>query len=263
MFVNMNKETMKRLFTLLCLFETFTLFPCSIFTYKIGSTVFFCGNEDWTAKDPAILTIKPENNEYGVVLLGWNSYLPNYPQAGVNSEGLGFDWASVPGQKFIPLKGKSDLDINDTVSILKKCKTINEVIEYIDKFNFPHIAEEHIMFTDKTGASCVIEYTKGEKRIIKSSSVQYIMNFNLTDKEAGWYPCQRYETLSKTFSESKLEFGDLVKTLDAVHQEGTYQTIYSYIINLSTMKISVFYNHDFSKSRDFSIRKILEKSQKF
>ena len=253
---------MKRLFMLLCLVESITLFPCSIFTYKIGSSIFFCGNEDWTAKDPAILAIKPENNEYGVVLLGWYSYLPSYPQAGINSEGLCFDWASVPGQGFIPIKGKSSLDINDTISILKKCKTVNEAIEYIYKYNFPHIAEEHLMLTDKSGNSCVIEYTKGQQRIIRSSSTQYITNFNLTDKESGWYPCQRYETLSKILNNSNLEFSDLVKSLDAVHQEGTYQTIYSYIMNLTTMKISVFYNHNFSKSKEYFISNLIDTNQK-
>ena len=156
---NMNKM----IFTIiLCSIEVLTVFPCSIFTYKIGSTTFFCGNEDWTAKDPAILTIKPENNKYGVVLFGWDSYLPNYPQAGVNSEGLCFDWATVPGQRFEYVNGKSILNINDMVTILKECKTVNEAIEYISRYNFPHIAEEHLMLTDKSGDSCVIEYTRGE-----------------------------------------------------------------------------------------------------
>jgi choloylglycine hydrolase len=238
------------------------LFPCSIFTYKIGPSVFFCGNEDWTAKDPAIITIKPKNNEYGVLLFGWDSYLPNYPQAGVNSEGLCFDWATVPGQKFFPINGKSNLDINDTITILKNCKNINEAIEYINKYNFPHIAEEHLILTDKTGSSCVIEYTKGKQQIIRSNSTQYITNFNLTDKEAGWYPCKRYDTLANTLSSSKLQINDLVKALDAVHQEGTYQTIYSYIINLSSMTINIFYNHDYSKNKEILIKDILEKDQR-
>ena len=253
---------MKRLFIFICLIESIAIFPCSIFTYKIGSSVFFCGNEDWTAKDPAILSIKPENNEYGVVLLGWNSYLPSYPQAGVNSEGLCFDWASVPGQRFIPIKGKSNLDINDTISILKKCKTVENAIDYINNYNFPHIAEEHLILSDKAGNSCVIEYTKGQQRIIRSNSTQYITNFNLTDKEAGWYPCQRYETLSKKLNNSNLMFIDLVNTLDAVHQEGTYQTIYSYIMNLSTMKINIYYNHNFSKSKEYLISSLIETNQR-
>ena len=252
---------MKKMVIIILCFQAFTVFPCSIFTYQNETGTYFCGNEDWGAKDPAMFTIKASGNEYGVVLLGWKSYLPNYPQAGINSEGLCFDWATVPAQQYTPIKGKRDLSINATIEILKKCKTIDDVIAYISDYNFSHIAAEHILFADKAGMSCVIEYTKGERRIIKKNTSQCITNFNLSDKESGWYPCQRYEKLSLGLNTDNLGYNDLTNLLDGVHQEGNYPTIYSYIMNLTTMEISVFYNHHFNTAKKYRVEELLKKNQ--
>jgi len=253
---------MKKLCIFILLVNSFALFPCSIFTYVDGSDIYFCGNEDWMYKNPSLLCVPSEEDEYGVLLLGWDTLLPSYPQAGVNSFGLCFDWASVPAQKYTLEKDKQYLNSNDTIRILKKCRTVDEAVDFIKKANFPHIAEEHIMFADRSGNSCVIEFTKGELKVIKSSCTQYITNFNITGKEAGWYPCSRYETLSRMLCNTGLKHQNLVNVLDAVHQEGEYPTVYSYIMNLSKMTITLFYNHDYSKSKEYSIAALIRNREK-
>jgi hypothetical protein len=239
-----------------------SIYPCSIFAYRINGEMYFCANEDWTAADPSILAIKPAKGKYGVVLLGWNTYLPNYPQAGVNSEGLCFDWATVPKQPYKYSENKEEFDINSTIQILQKCKNIEEAIQLISNTNFPHLAEEHIMLCDINN-SCVIEYTKGKLKIVKLvGNSQYITNFNLTDKEAGWYPCTRFSKIEKMLSQKNLQEKDFIYLLNDVHQEENYPTQYSYIINLSELTVKLFINHDYQSSQIFSIKKLLEKNQK-
>jgi len=237
------------------------VFSCSIFKYADGEHVYFSGNEDWTATDPAIMTLPAAEGAYGVVLLGWKSFLPRYPQAGINSEGLSFDWAVVPSQNYRSIPGKDDLTLDSTIQILQLCKTVDEVVKLLERYNFSHLAEEHIMFADRTGKSCVIEYTKGERRIVMNDArAQYITNFNLTDKEAGWYPCERYAKLDAAFGQSELSETQLIELLDSVHQEGQYPTIYSYVFDLTTLRIKLFFNHHYGTFKEYSVNQLLEKA---
>jgi hypothetical protein len=253
---------MKRVLLIILCAVSIEVFPCSIFKYSIGNSYYFCGNEDWTAKDPAIMTIPRKKNEYGVIIFGWKSFLPNYPQAGINSEGLCFDWATVPAQKYTFEAGKNDLSINSTIDILKTCATVEDVIQYLAKYNFSHLAEEHIIFSDRTGKSCVIEYTKGEKRVlIETGKAQFITNFNLTDKENGWYPCKRFSILENTILKNNIDSDQLPGILDSVHQEGAYPTIYSYIFDLKKLTIKVFYNHNYLTHKEYKIANLISKSQ--
>jgi hypothetical protein len=244
----------KRLLALLFFAQSLALYPCSIFKYVADGQVFFCGNEDWSATDPALTTIPPVGGKYGLVLLGWKSYLPRYPQAGVNSEGLSFDWATVPPQRYSATPGKENLDIDSTIEILKTCKNVDEVIAIIGKRNFSHLAEEHLIFADRTGKSCVFEYTKGSLKVIQDTSrAQHITNFNLSDKESGWYPCERYARLERSLKDKTVRADRLPEILNAVHQEGTYPTIYSYIFNLTSNEITLFHKHDYSKYQKFDV----------
>lgn len=243
-------------------------FACSIFTYVGNDHVYFCGNEDWSSTDPAFITVPAEKDDYGVILMGWKSYLPRYPQAGVNSEGLCFDWASVPSQSHKNITSKQNLSVNDTLLILQKCATVSEVISFLEDYNFPNLASEHIMFTDRTGMSCVIEYTNEERKVITSDKGQYITNFNLTDKEKGWYPCDRFSKLeaalkptqdTKNASTKKvLHLADLEALLDDVHQINPYATQYSYIVDLTEMKFYFYKFADFENKDAYNIEDLLK-----
>jgi hypothetical protein len=255
-------DLMKKIVLILCLFQALYAYPCSIFSYNENGRILFCANEDWISASPAIMIIRSTGNKYGVVLLGWSNYLPNYPQAGVNSEGLCFDWASVPAQKYAPNKDKKTLDINSTIEMLQKCRNIDEAIKYISDDNYPHIAEEHLMLCDKAG-SCVIEYTKGELRIIRSKGIsQYITNFNLSDKEAGWYPCTRYTVMESRLEAKGLSETDLIAVLKETHQEAECTTQYSYIIDVTALTVQVFLKHQFAAGKVYDIKDLLSSDQK-
>lgn len=253
---------MKKIVLVICLFNVLYAYPCSIFSYNDNGRVLFCANEDWLTANPAIMAIAPTGSEYGVVLLGWSNYLPDYPQAGVNSEGLCFDWASVPAQKYNSNKDKKTLDINSTIGMLQKCKNIDEAIAYLSDANYPHLAEEHLMVCDKTG-SCVIEYTKGELRIIRSKGIaQYITNFNVSDKEAGWYPCPRYTVMESKLEAKGLTETDLIAVLRETRQETEYATQYSYIIDVTALTVKVFLKRQFATGKTYDVKALLVSNRK-
>ncbi len=133
---------MKPVFSLLLgLFVSVNTYPCSIFTYSIDGRVYFCGNEDWIMKDPAIRTYPPSGKDYGYIIIGWKSFLPNYAQAGMNSEGLCFDWAAVPPQGFVRDATKREASLDITIDMLKKCGSVDEAIGLIRRYDISHFAE--------------------------------------------------------------------------------------------------------------------------
>jgi len=245
---------------MLLLAVTLGAYPCSIFKYAIAGRTYFCGNEDWTALDPAIQTFRAQGKDYGFVLLGWKSFLPRYVQAGINSKGLCFDWAAVPPQQYMRDITKKDLTLDFTTEVLKRCANVIEAIDYIKSYNIPHLAEEHIMFADRTGKSCVIEYNHSQLQLTQSGSEsQFITNFHITDKSLGWYPCDRYAKMEAFFREQGNKETRLVELLDRIHQEGQYPTVYSYIFDLSRMQITIFHNHNYRVSRAYSLENLLAK----
>lgn len=247
-------------FLLLSVF-TLSIFPCSIFKYVSGKSIYFCGNEDWRATDPAYTVIPSSKDSYGVLLLGWKSYLPKYPQAGVNSEGLCFDWASVSPQEYIADSTKENLSVDDTLLILQKCSNVSEVLSFLEHYTFSNLASEHLMFADKSGSSCIIEFTKGTRKIISSSENQYITNFNLTDKETGWYPCDRFVKLESKLHQTNTDYSrfDLEQILYSVHSEGAFPTVYSYIIDLTSMKIYLYNDYNFISFKSYKIEDLVKK----
>ena len=52
------------------------------------------------------------------------------------------------------------------------------------------------MFGDKSGKAVIIEWVKGEKKLVWIQDNQLIMtNYLLTKPKAGNFPCQRYESI--------------------------------------------------------------------
>jgi hypothetical protein len=251
---------MKRFAAVLTLLTIATsAFPCSIFKYSINGRTYFCGNEDWTATDPAIMTSKPKGNDYGYILLGWKSYLPRYVQAGVNSMGLCFDWAAVPSQGYVRDSAKDDLTLDFTVDVLRKCANVDEAVAFIRRYNIPHLGEEHIMFADSGGKSCVVEYNHSQMHlVVDQSEAQFITNFHLTDRSLGSYPCQRYAKMEAFFRELGSKETRLVELLSSIHQEGQYPTAYSYVFDLSTRQITLFLNHNYQAKTVLSMDKMME-----
>lgn len=248
------------LFALLIFFPCGDANPCSIFSCRTEAGVFFSANEDWTATDPVFQTHPEKNGAYGYIVFGWASYMPRYVQAGVNSEGLCFDWAVVPKQPYTATPGVETLPLDATIDILKTCATVDQAVAYIERRNFPNLASEHLFLADRKGASCVLEYNHGKLRIVRGGAFQIATNFHLSDPALGWYPCDRYAKIERGLSgeTGKLSQRDLVRLLDAAHQEGSYPTIYSYVFDLTRMRMTLFFKHDFSKGTEYLIADLLK-----
>ncbi|TCL75109.1 acyl-CoA:6-aminopenicillanic acid acyl transferase [Hydrogenispora ethanolica] len=238
---------------------------CTIFEVSGTATHYFASNEDWSATDPAMRVEPGDGKHYGYIVFGWEAYLPGYPQGGVNEHGVCLDWASLTPQPFRNDPGKKTLDEDIFYKILKQCQTVAEAIRLVGQYNCPHLAEEHLLVADRSGASCIIEWSeRGYAFIRKDRNYQVITNFSVVNPKVGWYPCERFQTVDRelrTRPKEEVDLAAVTELLRRTHQEGQYQTIYSYIVDARSLDIYVFYRHDFSKYVKYNFAREVRKGR--
>lgn len=242
---------------------TIQTLACTIFYVKGSATDYFAGNEDWFFTDPVISVTPGNKQDYGYMVMGWNSYLPRYPQAGINENGLCFDWASLSSQQYPKNPRRKDTDEDLMVLILRKCRTVDEAVELIKKYNWPQFGQEHLLIADRTGNSCVVEWSRDDYVFIKNRQpYQVVTNFSLTDPKIGNYPCKRFDMIQSALKEAQRQTitQERVKTfLDQTHQEGRNPTVYSYIFDLKTLKVTIFPNHRYSEGKTYWLPREIKK----
>lgn len=237
-------------------------FACTILYVDGAEGNYFASNEDWTFTDPALQVTPGENGAYSYIVFGWNSYLPGYPQGGINQYGVCLDWASVSPQPFQADPARKDLDEDLMYKILKHCRNVAEVIRMVRRYNCPHLAEEHLLVADRNG-SCVIEWSpRGYVFLQKKGNYQVITNFCLSNPKIGWYPCARYQKANEILGgtpNAGFNFETVKEVLRQTHQEGAYPTVYSYIAATQTLDFFVFRNHDAAKYQKFNFEQEIKK----
>ncbi|MGE5604556.1 MAG: carcinine hydrolase/isopenicillin-N N-acyltransferase family protein [Bacteroidota bacterium] len=245
------------------IFDTQPTSACTIFQVNGPNLNYFAANEDWTFVDPVIRIVPGNKGDYSYLVFGWSSYLPSYPQAGVNEHGICLDWASVSSQRFKEDSNRKQLDEDIIYKILKKCRNIEEVIGLIRSYNCSQFAGEHLLVADRNGDSCVIEWSGNDYVFLrKTDNYQVITNFCLSNPKIGWYSCERFNTVGQYLNKIKdidPDFKSVRGLLERTHQERDYPTIYSYIVDQNNLDLYVFYNHDYSKYTKFNFRDEIKK----
>jgi choloylglycine hydrolase len=242
---------------------------CTIFNVKGQTGNYFASNEDWVFTDPALRVVPGNKNDYGYLVFGWNSYLPGYPQGGVNEQGVCLDLASLTPQNFQDDPARKALDENLIYKILKQCKNTGEAIALIRQYNCSQLAGEHLLVADREGDSCIVEWSgKDYVFLRRKKNYQVITNFCVSNPKIGWYPCSRFKTADETLTRlvgsgkpnrKGLTFEAVKDILKETHQEGSYPTIYSYIVVQKSLDLYIFYNHDYSKYRKINIPREIKK----
>ncbi len=176
----------------LLLFYT-TTNACSI-VYYIDSTtgkIFVANNEDYWFDVKDYIQIIPEGkNEHARLWYGWK----NFAQGGINSKGLFFDAAVTPEQT-IPIGYQNPNGRNVGDKILAHCTTVVEAVAYLEKEKIA-VSTGHIMLGDATGNAVLLEWVDGKKKSVNiKDNALIVTNFLISKKEAGNYPCPRYESI--------------------------------------------------------------------
>ncbi|WP_042481882.1 carcinine hydrolase/isopenicillin-N N-acyltransferase family protein [Solitalea canadensis] len=245
------------------LITSLTSTACSIlyFIDKTTGKIYAVNNEDyWYNVKPYIKIMPPNKSELGRLWYGWD----DFAQGGINQSGLFFDGAVTPNQSTPKGCNKPKGNLGD--EILAKCKTVEDALTFLSAKDIC-LSNGHLLFGDKSGNAAVIEWVKGEKKVIRIAN-NYLMatNFLLSDTAAGNYPCKRYDAMEaeiKRLTETSTpltlkEVGNIAakavqpKTVTEKRKEAG--TLYSTFINISDMEFVLVYKLDNKRITRMNLR---------
>ncbi|MFX0072895.1 MAG: carcinine hydrolase/isopenicillin-N N-acyltransferase family protein [Candidatus Hermodarchaeota archaeon] len=175
---------------------------CTVFTVtsEDDDKVYFCNNEDYFPNHMRMYFFPASEGKYGKVLYGFTYQHGFNPLGGMNEKGLSADENWVPSTPVDRDSDKRDYNKNNFFTkALEKCATVEDVIEYVEKFNLIYLesypCQTH--YADKTGDAAIIGVAKdGDIAITRKNNASYLLstNFNVAH---GRKPCWRYDLAKK------------------------------------------------------------------
>jgi tetratricopeptide (TPR) repeat protein len=231
--LNKEKKTLSLLILIMLLFPL-QIFPCLILKIAHRNCVLAGNNEDMDNPLTKIWFEPPKKGKYGITYFG---YSVNYPQGGMNDQGLFFD--AVAGYKtdWKPSPKRLDYAGNLSRKIMEECATVEEAISVYNKYNKSSLRYARYLFADSTGASAIVGWIDGELKFIRDTGRFQAVGFK----------GETAVSMLKSIKEQKdaVNVDDVKAVLQACHQEGRYPTQYSNICDLKNNVVYMFLYHDY------------------
>jgi tetratricopeptide (TPR) repeat protein len=226
------------------------MFPCLILKIAHGNCILAGNNEDIDNPLTKIWFEPPEKGKFGITYFG---YSVNYPQGGMNDQGLFFD--AVAGYKTDWKESPERLDYAGNLNrkIMEECATVEEAISVYNKYNKSSLRYSRYLFADRTGTSAIIGWIDGELKFIRDKGGFQAIGF----KE------ETAASMLKSIKEQKeaVSADDVKEVLQACHQEGRYPTQYSNICDLKNNVVYMFLYHDYSTCVKFDANEEFKKGE--
>jgi len=228
--------------------------------YKItkkGKTIVG-NNEDYISPNSQFWYETAEVDRLGVMYMG---QLNNFAQGAINEKGLMFDGFYAPYLAINNTVGKAKVSIGKAIrQVMQTMSSVEEVKSYLQTINLSSLTNSMLVFVDKSGAYLIVE---GDEIIIGKESEKSFSNF--------------YYSQTKELSEVKLDyFQNGQKFIDASSGKATLDycgeamghfsqkksisaTQYSTIYDLNSLKIRVYFFHDYTQFVEIDLKKELKK----
>jgi len=232
---------------------------CTIFAASYGDVVLFGNNEDFTNPNTYLWVIPSDDENYGVVYLGFDDFTP---QGGINEKGLAFDTNGLPPVNINP---HSELPAPPpgwiVETIMRKAATVEEAVDIANRhwrYHWGLPMKYQVLLVDAKGDAVVISTgPDGELAFTrKPEGDGYLVstNFNRANPENyyGSMPCWRYDTatamLDAILGEDDLTIEYFRSILSAVHVQGAgTNTLYSNIFDPRNGIIYLYHWHQFDE----------------
>jgi tetratricopeptide (TPR) repeat protein len=228
-----KKKLMLSIFIVLTL--PLQMFPCLILKIAHGNCVLAGNNEDIDNPLSKIWFEPPEKGKYGITYFG---YSVNYPQGGMNDQGLFFDAVAgfTTDWKVSPKRLNYEGNLNR--KIMEECATVEEAIAVYNNYNKSSFKYARYLLADRTGASAIAGWIDGEMKFICDNGGFQAMGVNEDTAIS----------VLKAIKEDKrtVSVDDVKDVLEACHVEGRYPTQYSNICDLKNNVVYMFLFHDYS-----------------
>ncbi len=239
---------------------------CSGYKITVGNTTILGSNEDaWRLTPHIWFEKKTVNSNFGAAFTGsrydgTNGYAP---QSGMNEMGLAFERLASyhPIQEIFPNRKTISNPTQYLKDILHTCKSVEEVKEFISKYDHSYFIEDVFIYVDKSGKYLIVEpYTL----TIGNKPTYVISNFcpSITpEKNAN--TLDRYRkgvAFLKNGIDTSLEFCTALS--DAMHvcrKKIGDGTLLSSIWDLNNGTVNLYFYHDYKTSVQFKLSEELKK----
>ena len=132
-FINRDRNmALQNIFIIiLLLFLIYPLYACTIFVFVDNDSVLFCNNED-SSNPITRIWFQPAGEDFmGCGYVGLDN---GWPQGGLNSAGLCFDWVAGFHEKWEKSNQQKYARMYPCQRMLETCKTIKEAIQYYNTY---------------------------------------------------------------------------------------------------------------------------------
>jgi tetratricopeptide (TPR) repeat protein len=231
--------------------SSFAVCACTVFMANDGKSVWIGNNEDELQTTKYRMWFYPaKRGNYGYAiwtelnfgkLLNGLSYLN--PQGGLNEFGLFMDFTATDGISIVIDDQKKDRKKEVVTDILKKCKTVEEALAYLTKYNLIKLKYAQLFIGDATGNYAIVT---GGYIVRKTDASFALTNYCVNNgrKEA----CHRRDVATQYLnSTTTFELNDITSILEksAVKLPNNSITNYSMAVDLKTSTIYLYHKGDF------------------
>jgi Glycogen recognition site of AMP-activated protein kinase len=254
---------LKYFFAGFILINTFVVNACTIFMANDGKNVWIGNNED----DPQNLKYRmwfypAKKGNYGYTI--WTdlkfkglSYLN--PQGGLNEFGLFMDYTFINEIALAKDDQKKDRKKQVATDLLKKCKTVDEALSYINKYNLVKLNYAQLFIGDANGNYATVT---GGYVVRKTENSFALTNYSINNgnKEA----CHRRDVATHYLnSTTTFQLNDITNILEKSTQKLPNNLIshYSMAVNLKTGTIYMYYKNDFTTVSTLTLTEELKKGK--
>lgn len=240
---------------------------CTIFMANDGQNVWVGNNEDGPQNLKYSMWFYPaQSNSYGYSiwtelsfgkLLNGFSYLN--PQGGLNEYGLFMDYTFINEIAVVKDDQKKDRKKQVVTDILKTCKTVDEALAYINKYNLVKLTGAQLFIGDANGNYATIT---GSYVVLKSANSFALTNYciNKGHEEA----CHRRDVATHYLNTTTtFQLNDVTNILEKAAQKlpNNLITNYSMAVNLKTSTIYLYYKNDFTTVATLTLSAELKKGK--
>jgi len=237
--------------------------PCTIFIVERDGVVFAGANEDnavakrfsehWVRFFPAE---KPD--ELGYVSFGYDT-APLVDQAAVNEAGLFYDFNALPAHDGVNEAAERIANLFTFKVMLRTCRTLDEALEFMSRYDFPGMTRAQMVLGDATGASAIVERHTVTRRD-PGADFQIGTNFRTSTTPRNKITCWRYKLCNKRLSEGDAVSVESVRSLleGSMPKGDRYISWYSKVIDLKAGRIHLFRKADFTRAVVIDLAKELE-----
>src|SRR5664279_1356402 len=122
---------------------------CTIFVLTDANHALFCNSEDWSIFNTRIWFQPAGKGYYGAVYVGFDD---GWPQGGLNTEGLAYDWVMFSKEPTQKLEHSLPTTRGPACRrMLETCATVKEAIAFFRTHAEPGFGTSKILVADKTG----------------------------------------------------------------------------------------------------------------